>query len=416
MINAAPRRPLPLCSVYRITMSSTIKNFAAQRPFLTALALSLGAAVSLGLSRFSYALLLPPMRGDLDWSYLLAGAMNTGNAFGYLVGALATPAIMRRFGARDTLVAGSILTAVFMLWSGLVIDTPLLMAQRILAGVASALIFVAGGVLAARLGSLHPARAGFLIGMYYGGTGIGIALSALLVPAMLDAAAAHGAGHGWQWAWLALGAICLLATLVMALPAGSIAGTSAAAGASRRFRLRAFGYGLGGYFMFGVGYIGYMTFVIALLKDQGMQTPMITLFYTVLGLAVVASSRIWAGMLDRFKGGESLAILNALLGVAVLLPVLTTTPLAVFASGILFGATFLSLVASTTALVRHNLPPDAWSAGISAFTIVFAFGQIVGPSFVGWIADGAGGLQRGFLYSAAALFAGALLAWRQRPL
>ena len=59
------------------------------RPLLAALALALAAAVSLGLARFSYALLLPPMRADLGWSYFTAGAMNTVNAAGYLVGALA---------------------------------------------------------------------------------------------------------------------------------------------------------------------------------------------------------------------------------------------------------------------------------------------------------------------------------------
>jgi len=388
---------------------------ARRHPFLTALALSLGAAVSLGLTRFSYALLLPPMRDDLGWSYLLAGAMNTGNALGYLIGALMTPPLMRRFGAQTTLTGGCVLAAAFMLWSGFELDTALLMAQRILAGIASAYVFVAGGVLAARLGSLHPQRAGLLIGLYYGGVGIGIALSALLVPATLALAAAAGAAHAWQWAWLVLGALCLLATAAMAPAAAGIDGAPAAAG-GRGFRIRPFAFGLAGYFMFGVGYIGYMTFIIALLRDNGMGAAAITLFYTALGLAVVASSRIWAGMLDRFKGGESLAILNALLGVAILLPALSSAPALGVVSGLLFGAVFLSLVASTTALVRHNLPQSAWPAGISAFTIVFAFGQIVGPAIVGWIADGAGGLQRGFLYSSAALFAGAVLAMRQKPL
>ena len=140
----------------------------------------------------------------------------------------------------------------------------------------------------------------------------------------------------------------------------------------------------------------------------------ITVFYSMLGLAVVASSRIWAGMLDRFKGGQSMAILNGLLGVATMLPALTAAPILVFASGLMFGAIFLSVVASTTALVRHNLPHHAWSSGISAFTTVFALGQIIGPSVIGWIADGPGGLQRGLIYSAVALFAGALLASRQR--
>ncbi|HYD63016.1 MAG TPA: YbfB/YjiJ family MFS transporter [Noviherbaspirillum sp.] len=389
-------------------------RFAMRHPLLTALALSFGAAISLGISRFSYALLLPPMRADLDWSYLLAGAMNTANAFGYFVGALATPAVMRLLGAQAALIGGALLTGVFMLLSGFVVDAGMLLLQRVLAGIASAFIFISGGLLAARLGTLHMKRAGFLIGLYYGGTGFGITLSALLVPAALDAA--HDAAHAWQWAWLVLGGLCLLMTLLMAVPARQIDGSIATAGNHARFRVRAFGFGLAGYFMFGVGYIGYMTFIIALLKEQGMQAASITMFYAALGIAVVASSRIWARMLDRFKGGQSLAILNTLLAAATLLPVLTAAPVAVFASGLLFGAVFLSVVASTTALVRHNLPSEAWSAGISGFTTVFAFGQIVGPTIVGWISDGAGGLQRGLVFSACALLVGALLASRQRAL
>jgi MFS family permease len=104
------------------------------------------------------------------------------------------------------------------------------------------------------------------------------------------------------------------------------------------------------------------------------------------------------------------------LGVATILPALTSAVPVVFASGMVFGAVFLSVVASTTALVRHNLPQEGWSAGISAFTTVFALGQIVGPTVVGWIADGPAGLERGLIASAAALFAGAALASRQRSL
>jgi predicted MFS family arabinose efflux permease len=381
---------------------------------MLALAISLGAAVSLGLSRFSYALLLPPMRDDLGWTYLLAGAMNTGNAFGYFLGALLSPALMRRFGPHRMLLAGSLATALLMLLSGFITDSGFLMTQRILSGVASAFIFIAGGVMAARLGALHPRNTGLLIGMYYGGTGFGIVLSALLVPATL--AAAGAIVHGWQWAWLALGGVCLLATLAMVVPARHIPDPPLTSSSHQRFQIRHFAFGLAAYFMFGAGYIGYMTFVIALLKEQGMSATMITLFYTSLGLAVVASARIWATMLDHFKGGQSLAILNALLALATVLPALTRNPLLIFVSGVLFGSIFLAVVASTTALVRHNLPPAAWSAGISGFTTVFAFGQIVGPSIVGWIADGAGGLARGLLFSAATLLIGALLALRQRAL
>ena len=391
-----------------------------------AAALSLGAAVSLGITRFAYGLLLPTMRSDLGWSYTLAGAMNTLNAVGYLLGALATPWLLRRTTPTRLLVPGSLLASIFMAGSGFFTDAPSLLLQRLLAGVASALVFIAGGLLAARLGALAPKHMGLLIGLFYGGTGSGIVLSALLVPAMLQAAS--GVPHGWAWAWWALAAACLAATGVLAwvgrrLQVLTAPGLGAAhATPQRPFKWRDFAPALLGYLLFGMGYIGYMTFVVALLKEQGASAPAITVFYALLGLAVMASSRIWAGLLDRFRGGQALAILNALLGCATVLPALTTAWPLVLLSGVMFGGVFLSVVASTTALVRHNLPQSQWAAGISAFTIVFAAGQIVGPIVVGWIADGFGagsdlaGLQRGLIFSAVALWLGAVVAMRQRAL
>ena len=396
-----------------------------------AAALSLGAAVSLGITRFAYGLLLPTMRADLSWSYTLAGAMNTLNAVGYLLGALATPWLLRRFTPASLLVLGSLLASVFMAGSGFFTDAPSLLVQRLLAGVASAMVFIAGGLLAARLGALAPRHMGLLLGLYYGGTGLGILLSALLVPAMLQAAS--GVSHGWAWAWWALAASCLAATAVLAWvgrPAGLLvqlltapASSSTQVAAQRLFRWRDFAPGLMGYTLFGVGYIGYMTFVVALLKEQGATPPAaITVFYALLGVSVMASSSVWAGLLDRFKGGQALAVLNALLGCATILPALTASWPLVLLSGVMFGGVFLSLVASTTALVRHNMPQSQWAAGISAFTIVFSAGQIVGPTVVGWIADGLGagndlaGLHRGLIFSALALWLGAAVAMQQKAL
>lgn len=383
-----------------------------------AVALSMGAAISLGITRFAYGLLLPAMRGDLGWSYTLAGGMNTVNALGYLLGALATPRLMRGMGPSRLMLLGAVLASGFMALSGFFIDATPLLLQRLLAGVASAFIFITGGLLAARLGALQPQRSGLLIGLYYGGTGLGITLSALLVPLVLEAA--HAVPHGWAWAWWALAAACVLASVALLWPARVLARLEAPATANAAppapLRLRPLGFALAGYGLFGAGYIGYMTFVIALLREQGASGPAVTVFYALLGLAVVASSRIWAGLLDRAQGGGALALLSGLLGAATLLPALTTAWAAVLLSGAVFGGVMLSVVASTTALVRHNLPPAQWAAGISAFTVVFAAGQIIGPTVVGWIADGPGGLARGLVVSALGLWLGSLLAWRQRPL
>ena len=378
----------------------------ARDTFVTAAALALGAAISLGLARFSYALLLPPMRADLGWSYFTAGAMNTFNAAGYLVGALLLPRALARFDARTLLLAGGFGTALVLAAHGLVRSDAWLYSLRALAGVCSAATFATGGLLAARLGQAPGAKPALVLGLYYGGTGLGIIASALIVPPL-----------SWPGAWVALAMAALLGNAVMARGTRSLAAPPAAAPArGEGFRARDFAFGLLGYLMFGLGYIGYMTFIVTLLREQGVGGAVIVAFYMLLGAGVIASSWLWAPLLQRYRGGQPLAVLDALLAVATLLPVASAHPVAVFASGALFGAVFLSVVASTTVLVRHNLPPAAWPAGIAAFTIVFAGGQIVGPVLVGWVADGPGGLVRGLALSAGVLALGALLASRQRAL
>ncbi len=413
-----------------------------------ALALALAAAVSLGLARFSYALLLPPMRQDLAWSYATAGAMNTLNAAGYLLGALLTPALLRAgLSARALLLVGGAAAALLLalhgtgrhpVWPPAWVDV-WVGAARLATGVASAMSFVAGGVLAAQLAGAHPQRSGLLLGICYGGVGLGIVASALAVPVAMD-----GQAQAWPMAWLALGTLAALATAaaawgtrprdVQAQPVGgraeepellstqtpstpaAVTNSPMAQPTPTQFNWKRMVPALAGYGCFGLGYIGYMTFVVSLLRQQGMAPAHITAFYIVLGLGVVASSFLWAGLLQRHRNGRPLAQLNALLAVATVLPVWSTHPAAVFGSGALFGSVFLSVVASTTALVRHNHAPAAWPVGIAAFTIVFAAGQIVGPSGVGVIADGPGGLRTGFLISAAALALGALLAMWQPAL
>src|SRR5262245_22934016 len=137
-----------------------------------AFALALAAAVSLGLARFSYALLLPAMRADLGWSYFTAGAMNTANAAGYLAGALLAPRWLARHDARRLLLAGGVVTALLLAAHGAVRGEVPLYLLRLLTGVGSAAMFVSGGLLAARL-ALTASKPGLVLGLYYGGTGAG---------------------------------------------------------------------------------------------------------------------------------------------------------------------------------------------------------------------------------------------------
>ncbi len=395
----------------------------ARAALQAAFALALGSAVSLGLARFSYALLLPPMRADLQWSYALSGLMNAANAAGYLIGALSLPRLTALLGARRLLLLGSALAALFLALHGLVRSDAALMLMRLASGVASGFVFATGGLLAARLATSaapYGVSAGLLLGIYYGGTGWGIVVCALAVPAFtegwLGALGNFGSFGGWPASWLALVSLAAAATVAMAwaVPAGEP--EPARATTAWLAEVRPLARGIAGYFLFGVGYIAYMTFIVSLLREQGLGTGVIVAFYALLGVGVIVSPWLWAGLLQRERGGGALARLNALLGLSVVLPVLWSHAAVAFVSGAIFGGVFLSVVASTTAMVRHNLPPERWTAGIAAFTVIFAFGQIIGPAIIGWVSDEWGGLRPGLAMSAALLLLGAVVAWMQPPL
>lgn len=368
--------------------------------------LSLGGAVALGFARFAYALILPAMRGDLGWSFTLAGALNAANAAGYLVGALTATRVAGRLGLPGTFAGGMILTALALLLTALVGNAPAaVLALRLAAGVGGALVFVSGGSLAALAVRAHPARSALLLSVFYGGAGLGILLSALGLPPLL-------ASGDWRGAWGVLGAASLLA-LGVAWPAlRGEAGSGGAAGTPAPASLAPLGWAFAAYACFGVGYIAYMTFVVAFLRSVG-EGQLVTVFWAVLGLAVIVSPAVWGRPATVLPGARAMGVQMVTLAVGATLPLLFTHPAALLLSGLLFGGSFLAVVTFTTVLTRRVLPQGAWGAGIAAFTVVFAAGQTLGPLLTGALSDTAGGLRLGLGVSAAVLGLGAALAWRQ---
>ncbi|PYE52703.1 YbfB/YjiJ family MFS transporter [Deinococcus yavapaiensis] len=377
------------------------------------LRLALGVVVALGFARFAYALLLPAMRSDLGWSYTTAGSLNTANAAGYLLGAVLAAPFMTRFGAKWTFLAGMLVTGVALLATGLGEALPWLLFTRGLAGASGALTFTAGGVLAAHAASsVRASRSGTILSVFYAGGGLGILATGLVLPSVLDA---FGAAS-WHVGWLGLGGLALLAVPISAKGIAGEATKRPRAGERRGSPEFSFlRPALIAYTLFAVGYIAYMTFSVALLRARGADDLQVTAFWSVLGLASMIAPWIWGGLLQRARGGTALAVLLTGCALGAGLPVLLASPLLSLVSAALFGASFLSVVAATTALVRHHLPTSSWSAGVATFTVVFAAFQTLGPLLSGWLSDRAGGLPLGLGVSAALLLIGAVVARLQPP-
>src|SRR3712207_4096530 len=174
----------------------------SSRGALVALGLALGPVVALGFTRFAYALLLPPMRVELNWSYAAAGGMNTANAIGYIVGAAAAAWLASRLGVRRVFTAAMAVSAVALVGSGLTKDYAALTALRAVGGVTTAVVFVVGSVLASRIDTgLRPHRSAMLVAIYMAGVGVGVVLSGLIIPTALQIFGANG----WPAGWIAMG-------------------------------------------------------------------------------------------------------------------------------------------------------------------------------------------------------------------
>ncbi len=383
------------------------------------LALSLGPAVTLGLVRFAYALLLPAMRDDLGWSYALAGGINTANAAGYLAGALLAAPITYRFGVRRSFVAALLVAALALLASGLPTLYVAHVLLRIVAGVGGAVAFVSGGVLAAHATSGRPGEpsASTVLGLYYGGGGTGILISGLAVPALLEFGPVEPAA--WRIGWVGIGVISLLALVVAGLAARRLPEEDAATEEEAQHENESstiwpLAPALTAYFLFGAGYIAYMTFVVAFLRDRGAEALEVSIFWALLGIAAMVSAPLWGPVIEGFRGGRALATVTAAVAAGAILPLVSDNSGVALASAVLFGGSFLAVVTVTTALVRRSLLARAWPAGIAAFTILFATGQCVGPIASGAVSDSFGGLKTGLGLSAIILVAGALVALAQR--
>jgi predicted MFS family arabinose efflux permease len=369
------------------------------------LILSLAPTVGLGIGRFAYSLVLPDMRDALHWSYSAAGFMNTVNAAGYLAGALLASKLIKRFGLIVAVRWGTLACVVSLALCALSGNFAVLSFARLLAGFGAAAGFVGGGALAATIAQTHPARANFLLSLFYAGPGLGILSSGLIAPFTLQI---FGPGSWWI-VWWALTLLSIAMTLPLLLTPID-ASTGGADAAPAPFSIRPVLIYLAGYFLFGAGYIAYMTFMIAYVRDGGGGPAAQSAFWCLIGLSAFVTPWLWRRVLAMDRGGLSTAIILGVNAIGAALPLFGHSPGLLATSALVFGVSFFALVGSTTTFVRFNFSPAAWPTAIAAMTIAFGVGQTLGPIAVGAITDAMGSLSYALNVSAAMLAVGAVLA------
>lgn len=390
-------------------------------------------ALVMGIGRFVYTPILPLMTAQTDLTASGAALLATMNYVGYLVGAAAGivwPWILNSPRVLKVGLAASVIAVLLMPVTEVV---PLWGALRLVSGIASAVIFMAG--VAALMFHLGPSRA-HLSGWGMAGVGIGIALSGALVLLMRSIGS-------WQSAWWAsatLGAVLAAAAwrLVPERPspapsdatsasaAPSAASTSAAAPAPatppasssatlpavasssgaprsatrasvtpsadgrsavgprrRRSRWNPWFVALvTSYTLEGIGYIVAGTFLVAAI-DERAAAWVGSSAWILVGVSSSVAVVIWVALSRRIARTTLLAAALACQLVGVTLPAVSDTAGSALVAAVLFGGTFVPIAILAIGIgAELGLP-----RGVAILTTGYSVGQILGPLLVAPLLD-----------------------------
>ena len=157
-------------------------------------------AAGMGIGRFVYTPILPLMHAQAGLSAQLGAELATANYLGYLIGALAAIFIPALTRSQLVLRLSLLLLAASLALMPATHAAGAWLGLRLIAGIASALIFV---IAVSALFNGLLAHAPQLVGWGFGGAGAGIALSGGLVLALR-------AAGSWQQAWWSAAALALV--------------------------------------------------------------------------------------------------------------------------------------------------------------------------------------------------------------
>ncbi|MEI6430949.1 MAG: YbfB/YjiJ family MFS transporter [bacterium] len=372
------------------------------RTILLALTLALAPAVAVGFGRFAYALILPSMRTDLGWNFQQSGALNTANALGYLSGALLTAGIIRRYSLRRALLVSLALSVGALFLAGMTRSYPLLLALRGLVGMSSAFTFIAATGLAARLGDNNRENS-FALGLTTSGPGWGTIISGAILPFVLDSHASR-----WPVAWEILGTLGLGAWVAVWAGTRTLPATGhrrsetqnlnadstpapSVSDAPEKLSLTSLAPVMIAYFLFGLGYIAYMTFLVAyvrsLTQGNASSAAIVTSVYVTLGLAMVGGVFVWRKYLTVDRGGVPMAMMGIISAVAAMVAYFSLSLPALMFSAVLFGIASMPVFTYVTLQIRRHLPQSVWTSAIAWATAIFAVGQSLGPIGSGFLSD-----------------------------
>jgi predicted MFS family arabinose efflux permease len=338
-------------------------------------------AVSYGLARYGYGLLLPEMQSDLAIGPDTAGLISSGTYLSYLLANVGSVWVNGRFGARVAIGLAAGLATTGMAAIAVATSAPVLAAGVLVAGAAAGLALPPYADLVAR--HVPESTRDIAWSTISSGTGWGVAIAGPI---------AIVAGDSWRLAW---GGFVLLAVAV-----GAVAAVLAPAQA-RHERIRRPQLSWTWFFcpksrpllisavLIGTGSAVWWVFSVDALRAAGLDPTPARIVYAVCGVA---------GVLGSFSGAAFARVglrWGYLTSCALLAASLATVGLAaghllaaLFAA-FLFGVFYNSAIASHL-IWSSRVFADHPAAGLAAVNTALTIGTLTGPVIAGAVISRAG--------------------------
>lgn len=346
-------------------------RIAAWRTILAGLSASL---VGIGLARFAYTPLIPPLIQAHWFSASDVISLGAANLAGYLVGALLGRPMGHRIGNAHALRAMMLAVTLAFLACGFPVSVAWFFFWRFVSGVAGGTIMVL--VAATLLPHVPQARRGLTSGAIFLGLGLGIAGSGTVVPLLL------GLGLRDTWIGLAVVSAAFTAASWFAWPgaAAAVQAPAVAQDAPRGAATRTMAVFYAQYALMAVGLVPAMVFLVDFIArglQQGAHVG--ALFWVLYGVGAIFGPPLYGLLGDKLGPRKALRTVLGVQAIALAGLYLLSTPLALGIVAIVIGTFPPGIVPVVLARVHELEPhsPARQNSTWSRATTVFAAAQAV---------------------------------------
>jgi MFS family permease len=358
--------------------------------------------IGLGVARFAFTGLIPPMLDDY-LSIKFVGILASLNFAGYLSGSIFSVFIkdinvkvyLYRFG-----IILAILTTFVLAYST---NNTLWMVSRVLAGFAGAMCLIVGtAIVMQKLTIKNKTKA---MGIHFSGIGFSILTTDLIARFVISL------GNTWRDSWtvLAVFAIILSFYSVYILSFDKEVKQNAV---KTKFDFSIFTpfviILIMAYFAEGVGFVVQATFLPDIINNLPGLDGYGSLTWTLVGVAGIPSCIIWMLLAHKFGSSNIIIIALLLQAVGILIPVFSTNIYLNLLSGVLYGGTFIGLVALFMNL-GGQLSKGNPVVLMGALTTSYGIGQVIAPLYSVYFIEKYGNYDYSLILTAIIVVGGAIL-------